>query len=90
LNLDQLSFKDLFQNNNVDYNNYNFKELPPQVVIIIDAVLEVWRAIFQMVKNDKFFNPEEKVKKLILTEIFRSTIIEDSRVFPINNGIGPL
>jgi hypothetical protein len=57
------------------------KDLPPQVVITTDAVLEVWRATLQIVKNDKSFNPEEEVKKLTLAEIIQSTITEDGRVF---------
>jgi hypothetical protein len=35
----------------------------------------------EIVKNDKFFNPEKEVKKLTLTEILQSTITEDGRVF---------
>jgi hypothetical protein len=35
----------------------------------------------QIVKNDRFFNPEKEVRKLTLTEILQSTITEDGRVF---------
>jgi ribonuclease HI len=57
------------------------KSLPPQVVITTDAAPEAWEATLQVVKNNKFFNPEEEVKKLTLIEIPQSTIIEDGRVF---------
>jgi hypothetical protein len=37
--------------------------------------------ILQILKNDRFFNPEKEVKKLTLTEILQSTITENGRVF---------
>jgi hypothetical protein len=57
------------------------KDLPPQVVITTDAAPEAWGATLQIVKNNKFFNPEEEVKKLTLTVILQSTITEDGRIF---------
>jgi hypothetical protein len=57
------------------------KDPPPQVVITTDAAPEAWKATLQIMKNDKFFNPEKEVKKLTLTEILQSTITKDGRVF---------
>jgi hypothetical protein len=50
-------------------------------VITTHAVPEAWGATLQIVKNYKFFNQKEEVKKLTLTEFLQSTIIEDGRVF---------
>jgi hypothetical protein len=49
------------------------KDLPPKVVITTDAPPEEWGATLQIVMNDKFFNLEEKVKKLTLIKILQST-----------------
>jgi hypothetical protein len=38
-------------------------------VITTDAAPKAWRATLQIVKNDKSFNPKEKIKKLTLIEI---------------------
>jgi hypothetical protein len=54
-------------------------------VITTDVAPEAWEATLQIVKNHKFFNPEEEVKKLTLTEILQSTITEDGRVFCTTN-----
>jgi hypothetical protein len=69
--------------NTITENNPHsiIKDLPPQVVITMDAAPEAWGATLQIVKSDKSFNPGEEVKKLTLTEILQSTITEDSRVF---------
>jgi hypothetical protein len=69
--------------NTITENNPHsiMKDPPPQIVITTDVAAEVWGATLQIVKKDKFFNPEKEVKKLTLTEILQSTITEDGRVF---------
>jgi hypothetical protein len=54
--------------NTITENNFHsiVKDPPPQVVITTDAAPEAWGATLQIVKNDKFFNPEKEIKKLTL------------------------
>jgi hypothetical protein len=42
------------------------KDLSPQVVITTDAAPETWGATLQIVKNNRFFNPEKEAQKLTL------------------------
>jgi hypothetical protein len=69
--------------NTITENNPHLimKDPPPQVVITTDAAPEAWGATLEIVKNNKFFNPEKEVKKLTLMEILQSTITKDSRIF---------
>jgi hypothetical protein len=38
-------------------------------------------ATLQIVKNDKYFNPEKEIRRLMLDRILQSTLTEDKRIF---------
>jgi hypothetical protein len=69
------------QHNNGEQSSFNYERPSSASSNYNRCSPKAWEATLQIVKNDKFFNPEKEVKKLTLTEILQSIITEDGRVF---------
>jgi hypothetical protein len=65
----------------VEQNNKREHFLFWQVVITTDVAPGAWDTTLQIIKDDKYFNPEKEIRKLTLEKVLQSTITKDGRVF---------